>query len=222
MLREMQRLPTLSRALRTLALLALLAAPGCAKEGSVSENQCRAGDWETLGYRDGVNGHRSTRLLAHQDACGEIGIVPDRETYLVGWRDGIAEYCRPSHGFEVGVRGRALPPVCPDELAGAFSEAYAEGRTLFEARRACAAVEDSIASHEARRLEIEAQVVRLGAAQLDPLLTPAERVEMATLARQLVDERIAIEHELPLLREELALRREELAELERGPASIAD
>ena len=215
------RFATHLRRLRTPAALALLAAlVGCASKGSVSENQCRAGDWETLGYRDGVNGYRSTRLLAHQDACGEIGIVPDRATYRVGWSEGIAEYCRPGRGYEVGLRGLALPAVCPDELAGPFSDAYAAGRTLFEARRACAVVEDSIAWYEARRVEIESALVRTGTAQLDPFLAPAERVELAAAAKRLVDERIAIEHELPQLHEELAVRREELAELERAPASL--
>lgn len=213
------RRPTLVLAV-ALGLAAAMA--GCGSKGSVSENQCRAGDWETLGYRDGVHGQRSTRLLAHQDACGEIGIVPDRDTYLVGWRDGIAEYCRPDRGYEVGLRGRALPGVCPDELAGLFSDAWAAGRTLFEARRACADVEASIARYESRRVEIESALLRTGTSQLDPFLTPAERVELAAAAKRLVDERVAIEHELPRLREELALRREELAQLERAPASLGD
>ena len=62
---------------------------GCAGRTTVSENQCTAGDWQTLGYRDGVNGHRSSRLLQHQDACVRHGIVPDRAGYMVGWEEGI-------------------------------------------------------------------------------------------------------------------------------------
>lgn len=213
----------LASLLRTPAAVALAAAlAGCGPSGSVSENQCRAGDWQTLGYRDGVNGQRSTRLLAHQDACGELGIVPDRATYLVGWREGIAEYCRPSRGLDLGLRGRARPTVCPQELAGAFSAAWSEGRVVFEARQACAAVEASIARLESRRVEIEQELVRNGTAQLDPLLTPAQRIELVAASKQLVDERIAIEHELPLLHEELVLRREELEALEGAPAARAD
>ena len=54
---------------------------GCGGGASVSQNQCAAGDWQTLGYRDGVRGYRSTELLAHQDACGKHGVIPDRHGY---------------------------------------------------------------------------------------------------------------------------------------------
>ena len=205
-----------------LLTLPLALAVGCHKSGSVSENQCRAGDWETLGYRDGVHGLRSTRLLAHQDACGEFGAVPDRETYLRGWRAGIAEFCQEDNGFVQGERGAGYANVCPERVERAFLRGYNAGRELFEARRACARVEGAIAELEARRIAIESELVNLSTAQLDPLLTPTERVRMVTTAKHLIDERVAIEHELPELAEELAWRREELAALERAPAAPAD
>ena len=57
---------------------------GCGGGATVSENQCIASDWQTLGYRDGVNGIRSSQLLKHQDACVEHGIIPDRAGYMAG------------------------------------------------------------------------------------------------------------------------------------------
>ena len=65
---------------------------GCAGKPSMSENQCAVGDWQTVGYRDGVTGSRSTALLKHQDACMEHGVAPNRSDYRVGWEQGAREY----------------------------------------------------------------------------------------------------------------------------------
>lgn len=214
------------RALRPSLLplaVALVLVSGCSKPPrSVTENQCMAGDWETLGYRDGVNGHRSTRLLAHQDACGELGVVPERETYRRGWRLGIAEYCRPDNGFDLGLRGIAYGNVCPDELEARFLDAHADGFAIFAARRACAATETSIDRLERRRGQLEAEIAKAGVAQVDPLLTPSARIDLAARTRRLVEERVEIEHRLPALRAELSRLREELAALEQVPAAPRD
>ena len=68
---------TLITLISTLALLG-----GCASGGSVSENQCIASDWQTLGYRDGVAGYRSSRLLKHQDACVQCRLGTRRARIL--------------------------------------------------------------------------------------------------------------------------------------------
>ena len=49
------------------AVAVLLTVAGCSGNPSVTESQCIAGDWQTVGYRDGVNGLRSTQLLQHQE-----------------------------------------------------------------------------------------------------------------------------------------------------------
>lgn len=205
-------------------LLCLLAStlPGCNKHASVSENQCKAGDWQTLGYRDGALGQRSSRLLAHYDACVEIGVTPDRETYMLGWREGIAEYCRPDHGFAEGSRNVEYRNVCPEELESAFLEGYSQGRLLYQARRAVADLEHAIQRKEHRVTAIDSEIVSAGAAQLDPLLLPETRVELAARVVRLAGERGRIQYELPALYDELALRRQELGELEQVPASYDD
>ena len=101
-----------------LTALALLG--GCASGGSVSENQCIAGDWQTMGYRDGAAGYRSSRLLKHQDACVEHGIVPDRNGYMLGWEQGAREFCQPNNGFDLGARGAGHNNICPVDIREAF------------------------------------------------------------------------------------------------------
>ena len=52
------------------ALLAIALLSGCA---TLSESQCAANDWQTVGYSDGARGQDSSRLLNHQNACMKHG-----------------------------------------------------------------------------------------------------------------------------------------------------
>ena len=113
------------------ALLFTLA--GCSSN-SVSESQCLAGDWQTIGYRDGANGYRSTQLLNHQNACVKHGVIPDRASYMAGWEQGVREYCEANNGYDVGERGEGYDNVCPDDMRDAFLAAYHSGRELYLAR----------------------------------------------------------------------------------------
>ncbi len=56
----------------TVLILTTLVLTGCANR-SLSAHQCHAGDWYTVGQHDGQQGADTSRLLAHQDACGRHG-----------------------------------------------------------------------------------------------------------------------------------------------------
>src|SRR5262245_58214307 len=104
-------------------LVSLGSVAGCQSD-SISESQCIAGDWQTVGYRDGANGYRSTELLEQQNACVKHGVIPDRAAYMAGWEQGVAEYCEANNGYEVGERGAIYNNVCPDGQREAFLAAY--------------------------------------------------------------------------------------------------
>ena len=91
--------------IQTIALLAIALLAGCA---TLSESQCAANDWQTVGYSDGVSGQDSSRLLKHQNACMKHGVTPDRMAYLVGWEEGVVRYCTPDNGFQQGQRGSGV------------------------------------------------------------------------------------------------------------------
>ncbi|MFU8822501.1 MAG: DUF2799 domain-containing protein [Gammaproteobacteria bacterium] len=58
--------------------LALIALAGCA---SISEDECRAIDWRTVGYEDGATGQGVERLSSRRQACARHGVVPDLDAY---------------------------------------------------------------------------------------------------------------------------------------------
>jgi len=201
-------------------LISVIALSGCGGGATVSENQCIASDWQTLGYRDGVNGIRSSQLLAHQDACGKHGIIPDRAGYMMGWNEGVREYCQPNNAFEIGERGDGHNNVCPDGMQTAFTTAYREGRKLYLARVEVANLERSISEMEQRLEQIKAELVSSTTEQLNPMLTTAERVELLAHTQQLNDEKHRLKKDLPPLRNELAVKQVELDALRQSLVSV--
>lgn len=194
---------------------------GCASRPSVSEYQCLAGDWQTIGFRDGASGLQSTRILAHQEACGAFNIIPDRQVYLSGWHEGVATYCEPSNGFALGARGAGHNNVCTGGLYTPFTSAYADGKTLYVARAEVNRLHDLLSRQEARLYEIKREMTNVATAQLNPTLTVEERVSLVAELGALADERSAIQTELPRLEQALVEKEQELASLTQNLAGPA-
>lgn len=209
--------------MRRILVLAMLLSTSfaCSRNGSVSESQCAAGDWETIGYRDGALGYRSSRLLAHQDACIPHGVTPDRAAYQLGWRQGIVEFCDPTHGFEVGQSGAGHDNVCPADQRDAFLAAFERGRTLFVARDQVASLEQAIGYRTQRIEAIREELVVVASAQLNPMLLPEQRIQLAARLKRLYDEKTRLTAEIPSLEAELRVRTSELEALDRSMASAA-
>jgi len=198
----------------------LIVLAGCGGGATVSQNQCIAADWQTLGYRDGVNGVRSSQLLKHQDACVEHGIIPDREGYMTGWNTGVREYCQPNNAFEIGELGGGHDNVCPNGMQTTFTTAYRQGRQLYLARVEISNLERTINAKEQRLEQIKADLVSSATEQLNPLLTPADRVELLAYTHRLTEERHRLRTELPPLEHELADRQIELDAMRQSLVSV--
>jgi hypothetical protein len=200
--------------------LSALLLSGCGGGATVSEHQCLAGDWQTLGYRDGVNGQRSTALLAHQDACGEHGIVPDRHGYMLGWKDGVREFSEPHNGFAVGERGQAYYNVCPEDLRSDFLAGFQQGRTLYQARTAVAGTDRAIRQTIQHIEAVKEDIVATTAAQFSGTLLPVERLELLARTKQLSEEQGRLEVELVDLEIEYAQRQHDLDALTNSLAAV--
>ncbi len=191
---------------------------GCAGKPSMSEHQCAVGDWETVGYRDGVNGKRSTALLMHQDACMEHGVSPDRTSYMSGWDQGAREYCQPNNGYHIGERGWSHNNICPPELMSGFLTAYEEGRRLYQARLVVSNLEWELDQKTNRLEAIKSEIISAGAAQLNGELTLEQRIQLGARVQQLLDEQARLKQEIPALEAELAVKSRELDQLTRTVA----
>ncbi|MEZ5560354.1 MAG: DUF2799 domain-containing protein [Pseudomonadales bacterium] len=199
-------------------LAGTLALAGCAS--TLTESQCLASDWQTVGYRDGIAGVQSSQLLNHQNACVKHGVVPDRNAYLAGWREGVYQYCQPGNGFAVGERGAGYANVCPAELEDAFQAAYREGRQLYVAQSEINQIYAGISQREGRIQSIKQELASITAAMISPESTAADRAAMLLTAKDLAEEQGRLEEEIQSLKAEVAYKSEELRALRTSLASV--
>jgi hypothetical protein len=195
-------------------LASVLVAGGCAS--TLSESQCLAGDWQTIGYRDGAEGWASTRLLDHQDACVKRGITPDRTSYMAGWREGVIAFCTPDNGFSEGERGAGYGRICPQELEPGFLAAYKDGRSLYLAGSEVDRLDQLLGSKQAELVGVNDRLVAIvSSIALDTDATAETRIGWVNESNNLAHARGRLEGEIESLGVELAVQRQRLTVTER-------
>lgn len=110
---------------------------------SLSEDQCRGGDWQGIGYTDGTKGATPSRLADHQKACAEYGISPNIGAWEAGRQAGLRVYCTPENAYSVGREGNSLSTECTPAELSLMRQPHHVGKQYYELNR------------EKRRLESE-------------------------------------------------------------------
>jgi hypothetical protein len=129
------------------SLVALLMS-GCA---GMSQKECAAADWQTVGYEDGVNGYSGGRIGQYRTACAKYGVTPDLARYQAGREQGLREFCRPANGYRIGTAGGSYAAACPADLEPAFLSAFNAGHELYSLQ---ARVWNADAQLDAKRREL--------------------------------------------------------------------
>ncbi len=207
----------MQRLLAIAATALALTLPGCA---TLSESQCLASDWQTVGYRDGMSGIQSSQLLKHQNACVKHGIIPDRNAYLGGWEEGVAQYCQPNNGFNAGERGASYSNVCPDNLKDSFYEAYQDGRRLFLAHSEINNLSRSISQKEYRLKQIKSQITSTEVRLVDDATPAIQRRELLEITKDLAQEQGRLQAEIQDLTVDVAVKTERLQRLRQTLAYV--
>lgn len=179
---------------------------GCA---SLSEKECRQGDWRGIGLEDGRAGRALGHLEEHREACTKYGIAPDETAYNAGRTEGLRSYCTVGNGFEVGTQGESYQGVCPPLLEGAFLRAFENGRELHDLRAAVADAESRISDHEQalRRVEDDLRYAERAVAEERD---EDRRRDLARDLRRLAEERGRLRGELYSLQDERRARTDRL------------
>ena len=97
---------------------------GCA---TLSKQECLIGDWQAIGYNDGVAGYHSDRLASHTKACAKASVAPDYQAWERGRKLGLQQYCTINNAYNIGRRGRQLNNVCPIAMANTLQAANQKG-----------------------------------------------------------------------------------------------
>ena len=94
---------------------------------TLTKQECMVGDWQAIGYNDGVAGYYSDRLASHAKACAKTSVTPDYQLWERGRQLGLKQYCTVTSAYNVGRRGRKLNNVCPIALASSLQVANQKG-----------------------------------------------------------------------------------------------
>ena len=105
----------------------LFAVVSCSQLTSVN---CDPHSWHGKGVRDGLRGISPRAANEYERTCNQQSIVFDRQAYLIGHKEGNAEYCTGQNGFDLALSGIESARVCVNEDAVAFKEGSKAGRKL--------------------------------------------------------------------------------------------
>lgn len=94
---------------------------------TLSKQECMVGDWQVIGYNDGVAGYAADRLASHTKACAKVSITPNYQLWERGRQLGLKQYCTVTSAYNVGRRGRKLNNVCPINMVNTLQIANQQG-----------------------------------------------------------------------------------------------
>ena len=136
-----------------LLLTALLGLAACA---TLSESECRDGNWYQIGRDDGAAGRPLDFIRQHAKACNEFGVAPKAKPWREGRLEGLKQYCTRPNAYDVGTRGRRLSPVCPAEDIESLQAANARGLRWYQIGQEIAEVERDIRAINAEIADLAA------------------------------------------------------------------
>lgn len=167
---------------RVACLAIVICLTGCA---GISEEQCLALDWRTVGFEDGARGRPVQSISSYRQACGEYGVTADLDAYRSGHAEGVESYCLPVRGFDEGHRGARYQGVCPGELEPDFLAAYNSGRHLRDLETTLSGIENQIAGNLAEQQNIKKRLTAIGIAMVSDGTSAQDRLLMVTESAEL-------------------------------------
>jgi Protein of unknown function (DUF2799) len=181
---------------------------GCST--TMNKDECRAVDWRTVGYEDGVAGHSGERIGQHRKACAEHGVTPDLEAYRAGRAEGLREYCQPHNGYRAGANGAVYHDSCPADLAPAFVAAYESGRELYVRERRVSDADAAIAARRHEIVRLEDRLAKRTFAAISDTATPEDRAQALLDTKQIAERIGRLKAEIAALEKDRARYAQEL------------
>lgn len=184
--------------MRKFGILAAVAVCGALVAGceTLNEDQCRAGDWEGIGYTDGANGRQPDRFGDHVKACSQYQITPDQQGYLRGRDRGLPAYCNPERGFLEGRQGHSYGGVCPVQLERDFVAGYDDGRVVWDSQQRVDRAESDISTAQSRWDQADRYLRENERRLNDPNLSDEERSSIRERMRRQRDDRRQADEDL--------------------------
>lgn len=132
---------------------------------------CANSDWWELGRQDGTQGEPVSKYDKRLSECGLEPEESRENLYLNGRNAGLAEYCQPSNGYEIGRTGQFYFYVCPVDTEVDFVSRYRIGRRVYQLEIANKNLNRNIESLLARISAMRASAVQEKAQLRDQIRT---------------------------------------------------
>ena len=97
----------------------------------IKPEHCPYADWAATGELHAAKGYQS-RLPGLVDTCMKVGVLPDADAYLAGYRQGLLSFCTIENGWVWGEHHNLNPQVCPPSTAEGFDRGFAVRSKLEE------------------------------------------------------------------------------------------
>jgi hypothetical protein len=188
-----------------LLLIALLVLSACA---SISEEECLAADWYSIGVEDGSKGYPMSRIGAYRKDCAEVGVAPDADQYGQGRDYGLESFCTYERGYAEGKRGASNKAVCPPgQLEAEFMQGYNAGYYIYGVKQNIRNLERDLANVRGEIDEIRTDLdngYRIDSAGTKHKVGKYERDSMYERLLALAKEESHLEGEIAALRNSIA------------------
>ncbi|MGE0633165.1 MAG: DUF2799 domain-containing protein [Pseudobdellovibrionaceae bacterium] len=99
-----------------------------------SKKECETMNWGQKGYESALKGEASAReaLTYYDDKCkDEHGVEPQRDSFSIGYNDGLKVFCTPEYAKRFGSEGGVYKGHCPKDPQTNLEQHYSSGRLQF-------------------------------------------------------------------------------------------
>lgn len=102
---------------------------------SLTKEQCLSGDWQGIGYQDGLVGRYPDWIIEHVKACAKTGIKPNIDAWQKGRIAGLKYYCTEDNFYRLGINGRAVRYVCAKTQMPQLQKIYYQAYEQYDLQR---------------------------------------------------------------------------------------
>ncbi len=161
---------------------------------SLSRQECAQSEWGRIGFEHGLKGYELSQGLEIVGSCREYGYQPDMALYNDNYAKGLARFCEPENGFELGLDGADYNGICRSE---AFRKAYQDGHAMYEVKHRKQEIANRIADIDRRMREIRDTLRQEGISRNEREVLKDELRSLERERRELMRERahLSLPHE---------------------------
>jgi len=180
---------------------------------TLNKDECKAANWESIGYEDGTKGYPASRVGQHRSACAEYGIQPNLKNYTTGRKKGLSHFCIPSTAYNRGTRGYHYNGVCAGYNEKEFLNAYHDGKEVYKARSILSQMKNDYRKEERYIISLERELHEKEHIIVNGRLTKVKALILLNETKDIAEELGKAKSNLLLLEEDISRQSQHMSYL---------